>query len=275
MRDDPGVVTTRVDRWLRAATAVLAVSGMVACSSDDSTGVRAAGANQLAFTLGPSTTTADTTTPIAIAFPIAKNGDTLDLSQVAVTLDRAELKRVHDDACENEDDDDQGEDHDGDRSGPSNGSGHDDCAEVKVGGTTVDLPLDGQVVTVPADSLPAGMYREIEVRISTVELKGTFNSKTFDVTLPLRLKSEIEFQTPLTVVDGTPTTITLNLPIDQWLTDSDGSLIDPAELATNPTLLAQVKARIAASLRAFEDRDHDGHDDHDGDHGDHGNRGPG
>jgi hypothetical protein len=47
--------------------------------------------------------------------------------------------------------------------------------------------------------------------------------------------------------------------------NSDGSLVDPTKLSTNPSLMEQIRSRIQTSFRAFEDRDHDGHDDH-GDH---------
>ena len=66
------------------------------------------------------------------------------------------------------------------------------------------------------------------------------------------------------VTAGQPTLITINVAVGTWLVNADGSLIDPTKLTTNASLLAQLKVRIARSLRAFEDRDHDGRDDHGG-----------
>ena len=121
------------------------------------------------------------------------------------------------------------------------------------------------MVILPAKALPAGTFRELDLRVSQVELKGTFDGKPFDVTLPVKVHDEIEFDTPLVVGDGAPTSITINVPTGNWLLNVDGSLIDPNTVASNPTLLELVQTRIRASFRAFEDEDHDGHDDH-GDH---------
>jgi hypothetical protein len=139
-----------------------------------------------------------------------------------------------------------------------------DCAEVKVGPTTVELPLTGGMVTVPSNAIPAGTFRQLELRVSSVRLQGTFDAKPFDVTLPVDARGEIEFATPIVVTDGTPTSITVNVPANTWLVNPDGTLIDPSTILTNPSLLTTVKNRIAASFRAFEDENHDGKDDHDG-----------
>ena len=56
---------------------------------------------------------------------------------------------------------------------------------MKVGPTSIDLPLTGTLVTVPANAIPAGTFRELELRVSSVHLKGTFDTKAFDVTLPV------------------------------------------------------------------------------------------
>ena len=182
---------------------------------------------------------------------------TLDLTAVTITVGRAELKRTTSSVCEDENLDD---DH-----------GHNDgnCFEAHTGPLSIDLPTDGSVVTVPANTLPAGTFRELEVRLSFVRLKGTFDGQAFDVTVASNAKAEIEFTTPLVVADSSPTTVTVNLPVTAWLTNSDGSLVDPRTILTSPTVMAAVRQRISASVRAFEDRDHDGHDDHDG-HSGHG-----
>jgi hypothetical protein len=253
---DPHLQAMRlVVRHASTAFAVAAIAGLAACS--DSTNVRNNGASQLGFS------TASTTSTVAGAslaeVPITKNGHTLDLKQVTVVIERAELKRQNNDACRGDDDE-----HDSKWSGRS-----ESCAEVKVGPTLVDLPLDGSVVTVPASVIPGGTFQEIEFKISLARLVGTFDTKAFDVTFPINAKAEIEFSTPLVVTDSTPTSITINIPITAWLTNADGSLVDPSTLLTNPTVAAAVKARIMATFKAFEDNDHDGHEDHNrsGDHG--------
>ncbi|HEY6830598.1 MAG TPA: hypothetical protein VI259_27315, partial [Gemmatimonadaceae bacterium] len=135
--------------------------------------------------------------------------------------------------------------------------------EVRIDTTSVDLPLAGGLVTLPANAIPAGTFRELELRVSTVRLQGTFDTKPFDVTLPINTRGEIQFTTPLVVTEGTPTAITVNVPVNTWLVNSDGSLVDPSAIATNSSLLGTIRSRIAASFRAFEDENHDGNDDHD------------
>ena len=241
-----------VARNLGLCSTVAIGLAVAACSSSD---VAPRGAGQIAFTsnstLGASATTV----------PVSSGGHTLDLTQVTLSISRIELKRALTNACSDDDalHDDGGAD--------TTHTGVEDCAEVKVGPTTVDLPLSGGMVTLPADALPAGTFRELELRLAQVELKGSFDGKTFDVTLPVDVHGEIELSTPLQVADGTPTSITINVPVSGWLTNADGSLIDPTTITSNSTLLDVVRGRIRASLRAFEDEDHDGHDDH-GEHGD-------
>jgi hypothetical protein len=240
------------------AVAVASVGLIAACS--DSTSASLSSRSSLAFSVG-TPAVGDVSAALA---PQTVGGHTLDLTQVTLTIARAELKLAATNVCA----DDQGDDDNTTPAGSSldrDGHGGDDgCAEIKIGPATVDLPLTGNVVTIPADAIPAGTYREIEIRVSNVELKGTFDTTPFDVMIPVNAKAEIEFDTPLVVADGQPTAITVNVPVNTWLVNADGSLVDPNTILANPALLAQVKNRIAASLRAFEDEDHDGRDDHSG-----------
>lgn len=252
----------RVARHAPTAIALVGLGGLAACS--DATNARSSGTSQLGFTTASSASTGSANSASLAAVPITKNGHTLDLTQVTIVVQRAELKRQTTDACRGDDDE-----HDAKWSGRS-----ESCAEVKVGPTLVDLPLDTSLVTVPASVIPAGTFTEIEFSISLARLVGTFDGKAFDVTFPVNAKAEVQFTTPIVVTDSTPTSITINVPIAAWLTNADGSLVDPRTLLTNPTQAAAVKARIAATFHAFEDRDHDGHEDRHGG-GDHGKGGDG
>jgi hypothetical protein len=239
------------------ASVVAALGVMSACS--DSTGPTSSASSQLSFTTG----SAAAGNVAASLVPVTNGGHTLDLTSVALTVSRAELKRAKTDVCPG--------DNDGDDDHPSQTPSTENCGELKIGPTTVELPLTGTLATLPANTIPAGTFREFELRVSQVELKGTFDGKAFDIMVPVRVKSEIEFDTPLIVTADTPTSITVNVPVSGWLVNADGSLVDPSTILTTPSLLAQVKTRIAASFRAFEDRDHDGHDDHGkGEHEGHG-----
>lgn len=241
--------TRTITRRTPFAIAVVALSTLAACS--DSTGVRTNGPSQLAFT---TSSTSSASAALATVAPITKNGHTLDLTQVTIVVERAQLKRQNNDACTGDDDE-----HD------AKWGGHaESCASVKIGPTLVDLPLDTSVVSLPMDLIPAGTFREIEFRLSLARLVGTFDGHAFDVTFSVNQKAEIDFTTPLVVSDSTPTSITINVPLEAWLTNADGSLVDPRQLLSNSTLAAAVKARIAATFHAFEDDDHDGRDDHSG-----------
>lgn len=239
-----------VARRATLAATIVAASTFAACSS--SSDLAPGGSSHIAFT------SSSTLGASAATVPITSGAHTLDLTQATLTVAHLELKRVQTNACSGDDAlaDDGGD------SAHTTTTGVEDCAELDVGPTTVDLPLSGGMVTLPANALPAGTFRELEVRVSQVELKGTFDGKAFDVTLLVNAREEIEFDTPVVVTDGAPTSITINVPVGNWLTNADGSLIDPTTVASNPTLLDLVRSHIRASLHAFEDEDHDGHDDH-------------
>lgn len=242
-----------VVRWTTLAATIGAVSTLAACSG--SSDLAPGASSRIAFTSN-STLGAN-----AATVPITVGAHTLDLTQATLTVAHVELKRVETNACSEDDalDDDGGD------STHTATTGMEDCAELEAGPVMVDLPLSGGMVTLPAKALPAGTFRELDLRVSQVQLTGTFDGKPFNVTLPVKLHDEIEFDTPLVVVDGAPTSITINVPTGNWLMNADGSLIDPTTVASNPTLLGLVQSRIRASFHAFEDEDHDGHDDH-GDH---------
>jgi hypothetical protein len=233
------------------ATLVALTSFATACS--DATGAKTS-ASQLGFSTGA----AFGANPDAV--PITVGGHTLSLTAATITVSRAELKPAASAVCA-----DDSEGADADRSpGGSGGDQNsgDDCGEMKIGPVTIDLPLDGSVVTVPADAIPAGTFQELELRLAFIRLQGTFDGKAFDVTLSTPVKGEIQFATPLVVTAGTATSVTVTVPVATWLTNSDGSLVDPSQLNTNTTLRNAVVSRIATSFHAFEDENHDGHDDH-------------
>jgi hypothetical protein len=241
----------------------------------------------LALAAGCSDSTSANRAPAQIAFtssasssangslaPVTSGGHTLNITQATLTISRVELKPASSNVCAGDDGADANlvatsaasrDDH-GDHNEDDDNGG---CHELKAGPISVDLPLNGGLTTLAANAIPAGTFREIELRVSTARLVGTFDGAPFDVTLLVNTRGEIEFATPLVVADGTPTSVTINVPVDGWFTNADGSLVDPSKLSTNATLLGQVRSRIVASFRAFEDEDHDGHDDHGG------NRGPG
>ena len=242
----PSLVRARVT----ASIATLALTA--ACS--DSTSANRSGV-QLAFTSGVSSSAN------RLLVPITNGGHTLDITQATLTISRIELKRAQTDACAGDDE------HDDDvapLAAASSSSDDDECEELKAGPVSIDLPLTGGMAVLPANAIPAGTFRELEIRVSFVRLVGTFDAKPFDVTLQVNTRGEFAFSTPLVVTDGAATSITIDVPVGGWLTNANGSLIDPTLISSNTTLLAQVRSRIIASFHAFEDEDHDGRDDHSG-----------
>ena len=258
-RHDANRTSSRV-----AVIGSFAALALVSACSDSTSAGRAPA--QIAFTSGL------TSTANAQLIPITSGGHTLNLTQATLTITSVELKPTKTDVCEGDDADDNlvstsaAASHDDDDEDDDN----EGCHELKAGPLSVDLPLSGGITMISANAIPPGTFREIELRVSTVRLIGTFDSAPFDVTVLVNSRGEIEFATPLVVADGVPTSVTINVPVGGWLTNADGSLVDPSKIPQNQTLSAQVRSRIIASFRAFEDEDHDGHDDHRG-----GNRGPG
>jgi archaellin len=235
-------------RIIRSGALAL-VFAVASCS--DAVGVNGAAGTEVSF---GAATSVGATAAVAASIPVTAGGHTLDLQHVTLVVTKLELERSHGVACVSENESDDG-DH--------NGSLRDDeCEEIKIGPTTVELQTSGALTTITGPALPAGTFREIEVRISQVRLRGTFDGQAFDVTVDVHVRPELSLDPPLVVTDGTPTSITVQVPLANWFVNFDGSLINPAQLASNTTLQATIRSRIAGSFHAFEDRDHDGHDDH-------------
>src|SRR6478752_3992092 len=134
--------------------ALAILTALAACS--DSTSLRPGGGNQLTFT---TSSAAGTSAASADVVPVTKNGHTLDLTQVTIVVERAQLKRQNTDACNGDDDEHE-----------AHWLGHESCAEVKVGPTLVDLPLKGGMVSLPTNVIPAGTFQDIEFRVSLARL---------------------------------------------------------------------------------------------------------
>ncbi|HVX38125.1 MAG TPA: hypothetical protein VHB25_01035 [Gemmatimonadaceae bacterium] len=252
----PDFVHRVVARRVALATTVLGIGAIAACSSD-TTAAHPSTQSQLSFTTNKGVVAAS-----AATIPDTAGGHVLNLTQVGLNVSRAELKRTQTDtACKGDEDDDHGQ----------RDTVHVDqsCAPVTIHNQTINLPLDTNIVTIAADTIPPGTYRMLEVRVASVDLAGTYDGNAFSVNVPVNARDNIVFASPLVVTAGEPVNITINVPVSKFLVNRDGSLIDPNQLKFSPQLLATVQRNIASSLRAFGDRDHDGRDDHD-EHGGHG-----
>jgi len=155
----------------------------------------------------------------------------------------------------------------------------DGCAEVEVGPTLLDIPVDATTKTNITASVPPGTYRALEIRIgpitsgnrssqafvlahpdlknSSVRVEGTFNGKPFVFTSSIDTRIETAFSTAVTVDAANPN-VTVAIDLSNWFSDGSGGTLDPSNSAN----AARISANIAGSFHAFEDDDHDGHDDH-------------
>ena len=180
----------------------------------------------------------------AAAVPITIGGHTLDLTGATLGVSKIELETASGASLE------------------FSCKESKQCSSLVSAPLEVDLAVNGGVVTLPGSFVPAGTYRELEVRFSSVRLRGTYDAQPFDVVVPVNVEQELEFNPPVTIgATGQPANVTIQVPTALWLRNSDGSIIDPRQIATNATLRAQVANRIRATLRAFRDDDRDDNED--------------
>lgn len=225
----------------RFAALALAATGLAACESDSITGLFGREGTiaiqvQSAASLGGVTPTA------AGTLQLSSGSTVIELSQISATIDRLELDRA-----ESEPSDDDADDED-----------------VTTSAFVIDVPLQGGVATAISLPAPTGRYDEVEARVRNVRLRGSYNGTSFDVTVPVDMEFESEFEPPIDVTESDPLRITFRLDAARWFRTSNGTLIDPTRISTDATLRAELRARIAAFFDAFEDEDRDGRDD-DGD----------
>lgn len=173
------------------------------------------------------------------AIPVTIGGHTLDLTGATLGVSKIELESSNGGEFEFSCKESKG------------------CSSLVSAPIDVDLAVNGGVVTVTGAFVPPGTYREVEVKFSSVRLRGTYDGQAFDVVLPVKVERELEFNPPLTVGGATAGNVTIEVPTSLWLRNPDGSLVDPRQLATNASLRDQVASRIRASLRAFRDDDRD------------------
>lgn len=201
---------------------------------------------------------------------ITDDDNTVDLTSADVVFGKISFKGTNaaDDSDSDSDDGDSDSDNgdsdsdDADTDSDSDGPGN---SVFRAGAATVALPLEGGTITPFTGTIPLGTYSWVRMDADFVRLIGTFNGEAFDVTVPINAKLRQRFQPPLDVTASSePIAISVNIDVASWFKDSEGNTIDPRQLNTNATLLAQFRNRVRASFRAFEDSDRD-HDESDSD----------
>lgn len=186
--------------------------------------------------------------------PIGDDTDTLDLTALSLTFDEVVLERSEDESEGDSDGESDGAsgDSDSEDDSDSDGAGNERFEGESV---TIDIPLDGDVVTELSVPVPTGRYEELELDLGTVRLIGTYNGTAFDVTVPLDLELETEFEPAIDVTEAVNLTVSIDL--GAWLREADGQVVDPRLLLTDDAARARLMQRIAVSLHAFEDSDQD------------------
>ena len=133
--------------------------------------------------------------------------------------------------------------------------------EMKGEQILVALPMNGSVVTPINAMVPPGTYTELEMKVQTVRIQGTYDGQPFDVTIAINEDLEKEIRPPLVVTETSPANLTVAVQTSNWFRNSDGSAIDLRNLTT--TMRSRLASNIKVSFDAFEDDDRDGHDEDD------------
>ncbi len=168
----------------------------------------------------------------------------IDLQSVDVTFSRITIESEGMNGSRDEDDD---TDHDGNFD-----------HKIRVGATTVSLPLRGGVITPINARLPDGTYEEIKLHVAFVRARGTFDGQPFDLTLSINAKIEKEIDPPFVVnSDDDRLNMTVVIDLPTWFRGSNNLLIDPRQVQLNESLRRSLEQRVRASFRAFEDSDRD------------------
>ena len=179
--------------------------------------------------------------------PITDGTHTLDLQQVFVQTSSVEVEYSGPDGTASDSDTDSDSDSDSD-------GGHDE--HITFGGSTIELPLEGGIVTPVTGTVPAGSYKELELDIEALRLVGTYDGEAFDVTVPIDMDLELELEPPLILAEGDPFNVTVNVAVADWFR-SNGTVVDPRDFATDSNAQAAFRQRVALAFEAFGDQDRD------------------
>lgn len=213
-------------------TAIAALAAGAAACDQSVTGARNSGEMSLSFAaVRPAAGSAPQASGAVIAGDsINVGGHTIDVMSVELTARKIEI------------------------------TGDDDVkTELKGGPVVIALPVDGKLVTAVKIPLRAGTYDELEMKIESVRIKGTFDGQAFDATVRVVAEIEQSINPPLTVAENDTSNLTVALDVKTWFVTNQGTVIDPRDMS--PSVQAQLMSNIKASLHAFDDDDRDGHDD--------------
>lgn len=232
--------------WPRLGLVLAFAFGATGCESV--LGARDGAPVSLSFTTAQTSAAGSLSPALAL---ITGGGHTLDVQQIEVGFSEVVLERAEGGF---------GGDSDGDSDSDSDSDGAGN-EHFRSGPVTVNLPLEGGVITPITTTLPLGFYEELEMDVAHVRIRGTFDGQPFDVTVPVDAELETEFDPPFEVTaEANQLNLTVSINALAWFRNADGSVVDPRALASNSELRARLVSRIEASFKAFEDSDRDADD---------------
>jgi hypothetical protein len=155
---------------------------------------------------------------------------------------------------------------------------NDDCDEVRLAPTLIDVPLTANGVTSLTATIPEGTYREISFKIhkpsdddasdvafraanptfatTSIRIEGTFNGAAFVHTSDISETIELEFATPV-VLNADNQNVTVQFDLSSWF-KVNGQVINPATANKGAANENAVKNNVRGSLRVFDDEDRNG-----------------
>ncbi len=196
---------------------------------------------------------------------VSGTGGTVRITSAQLMV--SHIKLASNTTCSAEADDDANDADDANDQPDANETDADDnddeeCEPIRVEPVQVDLPLDGTTKVILDALVPAGTYTGLRAQLEGVKVDGVFTdaggtAHPFTFMSHVEAEVEMNFATPVTV-DAHTTNLTIDVDVGSWFKDATGAVIDPTNSANQET----IEHAIRASLRAFEDNDHDGNDDH-------------
>jgi len=259
-----------MERGVRAVgSAALPMLVVLAACGDGSTGPDASG-DVTRVTLSAASVQAPVgggaaASAAAAALVEDGEGNTLELTRVALVIREIEFERQFDE-CEE-------------------GSVSDDCEKFEAGPFLLELPLDGGVIAIGDIDVPPAFYDELEFEVHkpsddtpddlafleshpefkdvSIWVEGVYNGgDPFIFLQDLNEDQEIDLVPPLEVTaESFPMNITLELDVSVWFKDSAGILVDPLSANKGGDNENLVEENIKQSIELFEDNDRDGRRD--------------
>ncbi len=185
------------------------------------------------------------------------NDGTLELTEVKILL--SDIKLEMEDCIE----EDEGED-------------GDESYTVMVDPIVINLNLDGTATNFAVANVPPGLYEEVEFKIHKVEAsetppdpefkegddaslrysviaKGNYNSAPFVYKSKKSAHQELEFETPLQILENSVANLTILVDPHSWFS-KDGVFLDPSNPANENDIDNNIKESFGD---AYEDDDGD------------------